>query len=116
MSDLATFAAERDDDVVVGRLVGEIDLSNAEQLERSIVDAVPNTVLGMVLDLSKLSYIDSSGIRLLLSLAGSLKWRGQDLVLAAPDGAQCRRVLTLAGVGGSVRLEATADAALARLR
>ena len=67
-----------------------------------------------MLDLSALSYIDSSGVRLVLSLAGSLRWRGQELVIAAPEGSSCRRVLTLAGIEGSVALEATEEAALAR--
>jgi anti-anti-sigma factor len=114
MSDLATFTVERDDAVVVGALSGEVDMSNAALLERAIAEAVPNSARGLVLDLSALSYIDSSGVRLVLSLAGSLRWRGQELVIAAPEGSSCRRVLTLAGIEGSVALEPTEEAALAR--
>jgi anti-anti-sigma factor len=115
MSDLASFVVSQEGDIVVGALSGEIDLSNATELERAIADAVPNTALGMVLDLSELTYVDSSGIRLLLSLAGRLRWRGQDLALAAPDGSRCRRVLSMAGSDGTLNLEATVDAARARL-
>jgi anti-sigma B factor antagonist/stage II sporulation protein AA (anti-sigma F factor antagonist) len=114
MSDLASFAADRESDIVVGVLSGEIDLSNATALEHTINEAVPNDVRGLVLDLSALTYIDSSGIRLLLSLAGSLRWRGQDLVLAVPEGSQCRRVLSIAGIDGTVQLETTAEGARAR--
>jgi anti-sigma B factor antagonist/stage II sporulation protein AA (anti-sigma F factor antagonist) len=114
MSDLASFAADRESDIVVGVLSGEIDLSNATALEHTINEAVPNDVRGLVLDLSALTYIDSSGIRLLLSLAGSLRWRGQDLVLAVPEGSQCRRVLSMAGIDGTVRLETTVEGARAR--
>lgn len=115
MNELASFVADREDDLVVGALSGEIDLSNATELERAIAEAVPNSVRGLVLDLSALSYIDSSGIRLLLSLGGSLRWRGQDLVLAVPEGSRCRRVLSMAGVGRSVKLEVTVEAARHRL-
>lgn len=73
MSDLASFVVSQNDDIIMGVLSGGIDLSNASELERAIVDAVPNTALGMVLDLSELTYVDSSGIRLLLSLAGKLR-------------------------------------------
>ena len=52
MSDLATFTAERNDDVIVGSLSGEVDLSNASELERAIAEAVPNSTRGLVLDLS----------------------------------------------------------------
>ncbi len=116
MSDLASFVVSQNDDIIMGVLSGEIDLSNASELERAIVDAVPNTALGMVLDLSELTYVDSSGIRLLLSLAGKLRWRGQDLALASPDGSRCRHVLSMAGSDGSVILETTVDAARARLQ
>ena len=77
MNELASFAAEGTDDVIVGALSGEVDLSNAAELERATADAVPNSARGLVLDLSAVSYIDSSGVRLVLSLAGSLRWRGQ---------------------------------------
>ncbi|HWL91408.1 MAG TPA: STAS domain-containing protein [Actinomycetota bacterium] len=115
MSDLASLVVVRHDDIVVGLLSGEIDLSNATELELAIAGEVPNTARGVVLDLSALTYIDSSGVRLLLSLAGKLRWRGQDLVLAAPPESRCRRVLSLAGVGSTVMLEDTVDAARARL-
>jgi anti-anti-sigma factor len=113
MNDLASFAAHRESDIVVGALSGEIDLSNATELEREIAEAVPNSMRGLVLDLSALTYLDSSGIRLVLSIAGSLRWRGQDLVLAVPDGSRCKRVLSMAGIDGSVKLEPSADAARA---
>ncbi len=116
MSDLASFVADRRDDIVVGSLTGEIDLSNAVELEGLITDAVPNSVMGVVLDLSGLTYIDSAGVRLLLSLAGRLRWRGQDLVLAAPANSRCRRVLSMAGIAHKVMLETTPDAAAERLR
>jgi anti-sigma B factor antagonist/stage II sporulation protein AA (anti-sigma F factor antagonist) len=116
MNDLASYTADQEGDIVVGVLSGEVDLSNATDLERLIAEAVPNSVRGLVLDLSALSYIDSSGIRLLLSLAGSLRWRGQDLVLAVPAGSQSRRVFAMAGIEDSVALEADGDAARARLR
>jgi len=103
----ATFAAAEVDGVVLGVLTGEVDLANASDLERQIVQAVPNHASGLVLELSEVTYLDSSGIRLVLSLAGRLRWRGQDLVLAAPPDARCRRVLAMAGVERSVSLAAT---------
>jgi hypothetical protein len=127
MSELASFAVIRADEIVVGALSGEIDLSNAKELEAEIEDAVPNTARAMVLDLSKLNYLDSSGIRLLLSLAGRLRWRGAGRGGAGrgraplpappppPPGSRCRRVLSLAGIDDTVMLEPTVDAARARL-
>jgi anti-anti-sigma factor len=70
----------------------------------------------VILDLSGLTYLDSAGVRLLLSLAGRLRWRGQELVLAAPADSRCRRVLSMAGVGGTVALESTVADARSVLR
>jgi anti-anti-sigma factor len=116
MSDLASIVIDRYDDIVVGAVSGEIDLSNSMELEGVISDAVPNTVRGLVLDLSGLTYIDSAGVRSLISLAGRLQWRGQELVLAAPPDARCRRVLSLAGVGTTIPIEASLREARSRLR
>jgi anti-anti-sigma factor len=116
MSDLASIVIDRHDDVVIGLLSGEIDRSNATQLEGVISDAVPNTVRGVVLDLSALTYIDSAGVRSLISLAGRLRWRGQELVIAAPPESRSRRVLSLAGVGTTIPIEATLREARSLLR
>jgi len=48
------------------RLSGEVDLSNADELRSDIVQAVPHEASGVVLDLTETTYLDSTGIRLLL--------------------------------------------------
>jgi STAS domain len=75
----------------VARLTGEIDLSNAPSLERTMLDSVPNTATGMVVDLSGVSYLDSAGIRMLGgwqngsagASSGSPSWRRKDLASGA---------------------------------
>ena len=58
MSRLADLTVEGQDGAVVARITGEIDLSNAATLERAMLDAVPNTAIGMVVDLTGVSYLD----------------------------------------------------------
>lgn len=115
MRDLADLTIVRDGDVLLASLSGEIDLSNASDIERTIMDAVPNTAFGMLLDLSGVTYIDSAGVRLLLALADRFRWRGQELGLAVPEDSRIRRVLTMAGAEGALVLETTTDAARARM-
>jgi anti-sigma B factor antagonist len=115
VSALAHFDVREDGGILFARLSGEIDLSNSHDLEQAIVNAVPNTALGMVLDLSDVTYVDSAGILLLLDLASRFRWRGQQLGLVAPEGSRVRRVLVLAGVEGVVVLETTAAAARLRM-
>jgi anti-anti-sigma factor len=89
------------DDAVwpVARMTGAIDLSNVEDLGRQVEGAVSNRARGLVLDLSAVTYLDSTGLRLIYRLARRLGDRQQRLRLVVPDDSRIRRVLTLAGVG-----------------
>ncbi len=83
----------------VVRLAGEIDLSNAEELAKVAEDAVSNRAQGLVLDLSGVTFLDSTGLRLVFRLARRLRDRQQALRLVVPDGARIARLLTMSGVG-----------------
>jgi anti-anti-sigma factor len=115
MNDLATFRVLERGPIVRASLVGELDLSNAADLESRVVDVVPNDSTGMVLDLSGLTYIDSAGIRLLLTLVGRFNWRGQRLALLAPDGCRARRVIELAGAQEALVVDEDDATAIARM-
>jgi anti-anti-sigma factor len=97
MNDLAELSVRREGDLFAATLSGEIDLSNASDLERAIVDAVANDASGMLLDVSGLTYIDSAGVRMLLAVADRFRWRGQRLGLVAPGDSRVLRVLAIAG-------------------
>jgi len=82
----------------VARLVGEVDLSNVEDLGDRLEQAVSNRAHGLILDLSRVTYLDSTGVRLIYRLARKLGDRQQRLRLVVPDESRIRRVLQLAGV------------------
>jgi anti-anti-sigma factor len=109
---LADLSVEDGDGTVVARITGEIDLSNAPSLERTMLDAVPNTAPGMVVDLSGVSYLDSAGIRMLGEMAERLRWREQRLIVVAPEGSRVRGVLEMAGAQDIVASADSFDAAL----
>lgn len=98
---------EGNGEVLTARITGEIDLSNASELEETIVDAVPNTALGMVVDLSGVEYLDSAGVRMLVHLVERFRWRQQVMRAAAPDGSRVRGVLSMAGADGVIPVDAT---------
>lgn len=79
-------------------LSGEIDISNAAHLARAIKDSVSNLDHELILDLSRVTYVDSAGIRVLFELARRLKDHQQRLVLVVPEGSGIRRSLTLGGL------------------
>ena len=102
---------EGNGEVLTARITGEIDLSNASELEETIVDAVPNTALGMVVDLSGVEYLDSAGLRMLVHLVERFRWRQQVMRAAAPDGSRVRGVLSMAGADGVIPVDATSTEA-----
>ena len=82
----------------VVRLRGDIDLSNADALGTAAEGAVSNRARGLVLDLSGVTFLDSTGLHLVFRLARRLRDRQQTLRLVVPDGARISRVLSLSGV------------------
>ena len=95
-----------DDGVVVAALPEEIDLANARGIGSIVAAAVPNEAVGVVLDLSGTTYLDSSGVHLVFDLADRLGARQQRLVLAVPETSNVRRVLELVDVGVVAPMEA----------
>jgi anti-sigma B factor antagonist len=73
-------------DYVLVRVRGEVDLSWSQQVRRAILDALGET--GKVgVDLSEVSYIDSSGIAALVEGFQNARGKGQQFGLVAVSGA-----------------------------
>ena len=100
-----------DDGVVVASLSGEIDLSNAAEITDALLGGVPNEALGLVIDLSAVSYIDSAGVRMLAELDHRLGWRAQALRVVAPQESRSRRVLEIAGLERVLSLDTSVETA-----
>jgi anti-anti-sigma factor len=83
---------------LVAYVTGEVDMSNAEALARTIIEATPNEAEGVVLDLSDVDYLDSAGIYLVHGIRTSLQTRGQLLVLVIPTPSPVHDALRLAGI------------------
>ena len=99
--------------VVVARLSGEVDLSNAQSIENAIAEATPNHALALILDVTALDYLDSAGIHLVYKLREKLRARGQTLRLVIPPDSPANDALRLAGVSRNVETAETLDSAIA---
>ena len=93
MSDLAHVTVRDEGRIRVAVVVGEVDASNAPEIKRNLIAALRNAALGMAIDMTKLEYLDSSGIALTFEVAERLRARGQRLVLVVPDDSVLRRTL-----------------------
>jgi anti-sigma B factor antagonist len=61
--------SERDGDIHVVELIGELDLDGAPRLEAELLRVEASDAVSIIVDLSALEFIDSTGIRLLLMAA-----------------------------------------------
>ena len=116
MTELANLAVASANGVVVATLSGEIDLSNAAEITRTVVGRVPNEAVGLVIDLSDVAYLDSAGVRMLAELERRLGWRSQAFRVVAPEGSRTRKVLSIAGLDGLLVLETSVESASANLK
>ncbi len=95
---LADLTVETKGLVVVARLRGDVDMSNAGRLRDELNAATRNETLGLVLDLSEVGYLDSAGIHLIHRLRNGLHTHGQQLRLVIPADSLINDTLRLAGL------------------
>jgi anti-sigma B factor antagonist len=104
---LATLRVETMRGTPVAHLAGEVDASNAGDLGQQVAAAVPNTAMGLVLDLSDTGYLDSSGIQLMYELADRLRRRQQRLIIVVPPESFIADVLGAVNLAGLAELRGT---------
>ncbi len=85
-------------------LEGELDLAGARQLEESLAAAERENPARMVVDLGRLQFIDSTGLRLLLQADARARERGCELVLR-PGEPAVQRAFEVTGALTVLRFE-----------
>jgi anti-sigma B factor antagonist len=99
-------------DRIVFELEGEIDLLNAPVLESALEQAGLNGAGGLVLDLRKVTFIDSTGLRTIFAVRNQARERGQAFAVT-PGSEQVQRLLAVTRLGEHLRTIPTPDEALA---
>jgi anti-anti-sigma factor len=117
MDDLVEVQIEQreGDDVVVARLTGELDISGADSTGQRIAEAVPSSARGVVVDMSDLDFIDSSGVAMLFALARRVGSRRQELRVVAPEGQPVARVLEIVEFDRAAPVHPDVDSAVAEI-
>ena len=92
---------DRDDGVRLLCAQGEIDIAVAPTLLPE-VPALVESARGVVLDLSDVTFFDSSGIRLVDRLARECSRTAAPFRVVAPPGSVSRRVLELVGMAAEL--------------
>ena len=107
-------ATERQNDVLSVLVSGRIDGSNAAAFEETIRTVIEDGDRAVIMDLEKLSYISSAGLRVLLMIAKNLSARDAKLVLCAMSD-QIREVMEISGFDKIIPVHPSRAEALASL-
>ena len=99
------------DDFAVVSASGELDLYSAERLEARIEEADTVGADTVLVDLSEISFIDSTALGALVRESKRLEGRGHTLVLVTND-PRTRRIVEVAGLKRVLRTYATLQDAL----
>ena len=86
---------ERENGILIAQVAGRVDSANAPEFEKALSAAISEGC-ALVLDLKGLSYISSSGLRVLLLVAKTLRNRAAHLALCSLSG-PIREVFEISG-------------------
>ena len=100
------------DGVLVARVRGEIDMSNAGEIGSAVAARISNEVLGLILDLTEVEYLDSAGLHTIFDLRARLRDRGQQLRLVVPQGATIAQAVEIMDIPRTVGVAESAESAL----
>ena len=93
-------------DIVLAHVTGELDIAGAPHAGERIAEAVPTSARGLVVNMSELDFIDSSGVAMLF---------GQELRVVAPKGRPVARVLEIVEFQRAAPVCLDVDAAVAEI-
>jgi anti-anti-sigma factor len=112
----ANIELDHRDSVGIARLSGEVDITQASVLREQLLAAVRNDDVGLVVDLTDASYVDSVGVSLLFELAERLSGRQIRFAVVVPPEGLIERVITIVDLNSVAEIHRGLDEALAAFR
>ena len=102
---------DRKADLVILALSGKLDATTAKTFEDRILGVINSGTQRLVVDLSQLDYVSSSGLRVLILAAKRLQTVGGKIVLCSMKD-QVRQVFDLAGFSSMLSIYGSRDEAI----
>ncbi|HEV8681059.1 MAG TPA: STAS domain-containing protein [Stellaceae bacterium] len=109
------FVHEQSGDVGIVRLTGRLDSGTAPSAEESFAQVLAGGVPHLAVDMSKLEYISSAGLRVLLVMAKKVQQANGKVVLFGLA-ANVREVFSISGFDRIFSIQADAESAIAAAR
>ncbi|TQN27519.1 SpoIIAA-like anti-anti-sigma regulatory factor [Haloactinospora alba] len=96
---------------VIVKVEGDLDIATAGDLHEHVLSDVDTHGPWMILDLSELDFMDSSGLNVIINAYRAVTERGGSLALAAPN-ERVTKVVRLVGLHRQVPVHNTVSAAV----
>jgi len=78
--------------------LGDLDVATVASFEETLTEAAERTVDGVIVDLSSVDFIDSSGLGVIIGFNERLRQERRSLAVVAPRGTAAAVLLTLTGL------------------
>jgi len=102
MTDIATSAGERTAFVIA--LDGDIDMARIPELHAAVEAYGASTAVDIVVDLTEVDFMDSTGLGTMTRLRSEAKARGGVITIRNPN-PQVSRAISIAGLGQVLNLQ-----------
>ena len=113
---MAEFRTDSLPEACVIEVSGEVDISNVAQLNRRVLEALSDGTSAIVIDLYRVTHLDSSGLSALISAQQQIaELPGGKLALVL-DSERLLRIFQLRGLDAVFLIADSREAALAALR
>ncbi len=102
------------DEAIVARVDGRVDGANAREFQQGLAAVIKASAGAVLLDMEKLSYISSAGLRVVLLAAKELRTQGSKFAICSLS-ASILEVFKISGFDQIVQIYGSQDEALAAL-
>ncbi len=106
---------ERQGDTLIAKAEGRIDGANAREFQTALEAAIDANDCSVVLNMERLSYISSAGLRVILLMAKTLQGRNRKLAICSLS-ESIREVFEISGFDKIIPIHASTVEALAAFK
>lgn len=92
---------------------GEIDLETAPRLREVLLPVLEREIGPVVLDLSEVAFMDSTGVHVLVEALGRLELQNRRLAIVCREGGQVHRLLAVVGLLDVLSVHRSRESAVA---
>jgi anti-sigma B factor antagonist len=98
-------------DIVIVSVSGELDVSNKAQAKAALADVLAKASVGYIVDLQKVSYLDSTAVVLLIMTQRQASQAGIPIAVVIDEGSNLGKLFQITGLDKTVDVCFTLEAA-----